>query len=158
VTAKLQVLVDENKRLDSSLVVDPSRSPLRTAPYATSEAVKRPFHNILLSTPHSSPPVGGLYLGSDLAIKRERWHALRSENITVIVRAMIERWPPMPSEEEGFTGYLLAIKDNENQVLSNEDLDAVCEYIHKMRKSGKNVLVHCQMVFPLFFSLAPRLT
>jgi hypothetical protein len=154
----VKLRVDEKKKLDSSLTVtDPFYGAWSSCNLAP-EAVKCPFHNILLSTPHSSPPIGGLYLGSDLAIKKERWHALRSENITVIVRAMDGPWPPMPSEEEGFTGYLLAIEDWEDQVLSNEDLDAVCEYIHKMRKSGKNVLVHCQMVFPPFFPLAPRLT
>jgi hypothetical protein len=98
-----------------------------------------------------------LYLGSDVAIQtgrfdgKEDWHALRSENITVIVRVMCQTFPPMPSEERGFTGYLLAIDDEVDQALSNEDLDAVCEYIDKMMKSGKNVLVHCQMVFPHFF-------
>ncbi|KAJ7733048.1 protein-tyrosine phosphatase-like protein [Mycena maculata] len=127
------------------------------------QAMCTPMHQILPPAPLPAPPAahrpsssspyapyahqaqpqmsGALYLGSLSAVND---HALlRAHHITHLVQALEAPWAPPCRPEDGFTSYIIDIRDKESVDL-RPHLEAACQYIERALARGESVLVHCQ--------------
>ena len=120
------------------------------------QAMCTPMHMIIPSTPPSptSGPTGALYVGSMTAINDT--DLLREHHISHLIQVLDIAW--LPVDKGGLDCYRINIHDSTSSDLKPH-LEAVCSYIDRALRSGKNVLVHCQQVsYSVFYILASELT
>ncbi|KAF8630932.1 hypothetical protein AX17_005289 [Amanita inopinata Kibby_2008] len=107
------------------------------------QAMCTPMHQVLPPSPVPGKPnvtSGALYVGSLTAVNDV--DLLREHHISHLVQVLEVPWLPH-SEQQGFDCYRIDILDH-SAVDLRPHLEAVCNHIDKVLKSGQSVLVHCQ--------------
>ncbi|KIY70327.1 phosphatases II [Cylindrobasidium torrendii FP15055 ss-10] len=108
-----------------------------SVPTAVQQAMCTPMHLII----PPSQGYGALYLGS-MAALYERGY-LQSHNVRNVVQVIDAAWYPYLETDELENVYRIDILDHSSADLKPH-LEKACDYIDRLLKSGKNVLVHCQ--------------
>ena len=114
------------------------------------QAMCTPMHQILAPALVQGVTTGALYLGS-LSAATDK-DLLRQHHISHVVHVLGDGyWFPLnPGEsggvwKDGFFSYRIDIQDESTEDLGRH-LEAVCGFIDRTLRSGRNLLVHCHQV------------